>query len=495
MSDGFPLQMGSREAFARVRSFLEGAGFTEEWLKGYFGVPHLHNLLYAYGLQAEYLRERYQGEGLLVFLARTFLAGYDDAADRFAAQIETATLTALRELGLLAGVNGRWSCPVLLYPALGFFVTADRGVRPDGGGYREKDYVMSGTEHLCRQFVSGIARTPCRRFLDMGTGSGLAALQASRSAGEVWAVDITPRAVRFAEFNCRLNGRDNIRVLQGDLFSPVGGLQFDRIAANPPFEPPLKEGMIFSVGGEDGEAILARFVTEVPGYIEPGGRIYCLVSGTDRKGDPFDARLRRWLGDAGPAFDSALFVRTALPPKEYAIEQILGENQDAWQLQKWLLFYEKLQAEQVILGHLVLQRRASERPVFHVRRSFGPASSVVEMDWLLDWETRAVEPGIEDVVFGSALANVPGWELHVTHERAGGRMTPRSCAFVQTHPFEVRLEAPSWQAMLAAHCDGVLSGAAQYEWLRGNAPVSRTEFTGAVCRMVGAGVLALGKTA
>jgi methylase of polypeptide subunit release factors len=490
--DGFPLRFGNRGAFAALQTFLDGSGYTEEFILKHFEIPHLHYMLYSYGLQREHLEARYPGEGLPLFLTRTFIGGYADTREQFASHLEAGAFAACLDLGLLVEEEaGRLRCPVVLYPALGFYIASDRGFRPEGPAYRGKDYVMSGTEHLCRQFIKGVAQTPCERFLDMGTGSGLAALVGTGFATHCWGVDITRRAVRYAEFNRQLNGRENLTVVEGDLFAPVTGLTFDRIASNPPFEPPLKEGMIFSVGGVDGEAILARLVAEVPGFLEAGGRLYCQVSGTDREGDPFDARVRRWLGDRADECDTAVFVRVALKPTEYAIQQVLGENQDSWKLQEWHMFYHKLKAEQVLLGHLILQKRAAERPVFHVRRSFGPESGIAEMDWLVDWMTACQSPGIVDRVMAARVGNRAGWELIVRHEMREGKLGPQSCEFVQTHPFDYKMEAPPWMAMLAGRCDGQHTGAEQYEWLKDKVAMSREVFVKRVCELVSAGVLVL----
>jgi release factor glutamine methyltransferase len=72
--------------------------------------------------------------------------------------------------------------------------------------------------------------------LDMGTGSGVCAVAAARHASRVVAVDINPVAVRCAQLNALINSlEDTIEVVQGDLFVPVQGRQFDVVLFNPPF--------------------------------------------------------------------------------------------------------------------------------------------------------------------------------------------------------------------------------------------------------------------
>jgi release factor glutamine methyltransferase len=72
--------------------------------------------------------------------------------------------------------------------------------------------------------------------LDLGTGSGAAALGAARLGARVVAVDINPAAVRCARINALLNQLEaRIEVRHGDLFAPVAGERFDLILFNPPF--------------------------------------------------------------------------------------------------------------------------------------------------------------------------------------------------------------------------------------------------------------------
>lgn len=77
---------------------------------------------------------------------------------------------------------------------------------------------------------------PNSEILDMGTGSGVCAVFAAKSAGRVVAVDINPAAVRCASINALMNGLDHkIELRHGDLFEPVRGERFDLILFNPPF--------------------------------------------------------------------------------------------------------------------------------------------------------------------------------------------------------------------------------------------------------------------
>ena len=85
-------------------------------------------------------------------------------------------------------------------------------------------------EAIAANVVSGL------RVLDVGTGSGVAAIRAAACGAQVTAVDINPEAVRCARINALLNHVDDrIDVRHGDLFAPVGGERFDVVVCNPPF--------------------------------------------------------------------------------------------------------------------------------------------------------------------------------------------------------------------------------------------------------------------
>lgn len=77
--------------------------------------------------------------------------------------------------------------------------------------------------------------------LDLGSGSGLLAVEAARRGGRVTAVDISWRAIATTWLNALLNGQ-SLRVRQGDLAGAVSGRRFDLVIANPPYVPAPSTG-------------------------------------------------------------------------------------------------------------------------------------------------------------------------------------------------------------------------------------------------------------
>jgi release factor glutamine methyltransferase len=74
------------------------------------------------------------------------------------------------------------------------------------------------------------------RVLDVGAGTGIAAVAAALNGARVRAVDVNAEAVRCTRINALLNGVDDrLDVHHGDLFDAANGDTFDVVICNPPF--------------------------------------------------------------------------------------------------------------------------------------------------------------------------------------------------------------------------------------------------------------------
>jgi ribosomal protein L3 glutamine methyltransferase len=131
--------------------------------------------------------------------------------------------------------------------------------------------------------------------LDLCTGSGCLAIFAAMRFpnAKVDAVELSKRAMQVARRNVadhRL--RTRVRLLQGDLFSPLKARRYDLIISNPPYVdkagmnglPPecLHEPRLAFSGGADGLAIVRRIIDQAGRHLREGGGLLCEI-GRGRK--------------------------------------------------------------------------------------------------------------------------------------------------------------------------------------------------------------------
>lgn len=132
-----------------------------------------------------------------------------------------------------------------------------------------------------------LKRRPGSAALDMGTGSGAAAIHLAKRGFVVDAVDINPSAVRCARANAIMHGVDErLTVHHGDLFNPVQGRRYDIIVFNPPYldGTPARWLEHAFFGGEAGE-VIGRFLADARDHLNPDGVIvfsYSTIADTAR---------------------------------------------------------------------------------------------------------------------------------------------------------------------------------------------------------------------
>jgi release factor glutamine methyltransferase len=168
--------------------------------------------------------------------------------------------------------------------------------------FRGLDFVVSPdvlvprpeTETLVEAALAALTQTAGERpvLLDLCTGSGAVAIALKHEAPslEVYAADISPKALAIARENAsRLLKEDGrlldsaVHFLEGDLFEPVPRIRFDLITANPPYVPSavipgLSREVRFEPlqaldGGEDGLDLIRRIAEDAPAFLRREGRL------------------------------------------------------------------------------------------------------------------------------------------------------------------------------------------------------------------------------
>lgn len=118
------------------------------------------------------------------------------------------------------------------------------------------------------------------RVLDMGTGSGVLAIAASKQADLVIGADINKKALDYARKKAA--NIDNIKFVYSNLFKKLKKQEFDLIIFNPPYLPEKKKEpqwlKLQITGGKKGYEILDRFFSQASNYLTPNGKILVLFS-------------------------------------------------------------------------------------------------------------------------------------------------------------------------------------------------------------------------
>lgn len=141
----------------------------------------------------------------------------------------------------------------------------------------------AATEHLVTLAAERIG-DGAARVADVGTGSGAIAIALALAApnAEVWATDISPESVLLARVNAhRLQVGDRVRVVQGDLLTPVPD-ELDLIVANLPYLPNADGHRHPDLAGEPQSAVFAagdglgpyrRLLAAAAEKLRPGGAV------------------------------------------------------------------------------------------------------------------------------------------------------------------------------------------------------------------------------
>jgi carbamoyltransferase len=352
-------------------------------------------------------------------------------------------IAALEGLGLLARLETKpdcWYGTVWLYPVAGVYTVSDRPQRfEEVPMYMGTDRVFTAGSWSTRQFLDTLPHTPCGDLLDLCSGTGIAGLVCAPFAGRVWSCDLAERSVRFNEFNCRLNGMENVTCAQGDLYSPVAGLTFDRVVAHPPYVPGTQT-YLYREGGEEGEEILSRVIADLPGYLRPGGRFYSFAMGTDRESGTMESRVRRWLGDREQEFDVIVMAYdVADKPSETVYRDV----------------FTRIKATAVYFAAVVIARIESPRPPITARSKRAAKAGSEAVDWFLDCHIKASQAGFDEILWQARPRMTRHFSLLVKHTvTPAGKLAPSYFELDSAHPFKVELPCPAWVAALVSAYDG-----------------------------------------
>jgi methylase of polypeptide subunit release factors len=490
-----PFRMGAPEQFEQLREVFEALDYTEPAVCKRFGIETIHQAT----RRLEPDREVSDPQALLI---RLFLETAEVPWRTVRSLLSPGDLAAIEGLGLFMpqALTGEVCRATLaLYPTEGLYIGSDHGEAGPVSNWRAPaDIVFPAIGDATQRFMSLMPRTPCGDMLDLCSGTGIAALVgAARFAQRAWAVDITERSTRFARFNAALNGIETVTAIEGDLYDPVEALTFDRIVANPPYVPALKDEYIFRDGGEDGERVTWRILGGLEKHLRPGGSFFCYCVATDREGAPLEERIRRALGERSDEFDVLVAEATTFDPTLYYARRAKDGEESFADVGRRHELFKRLGIRQLVSAPVLVHRRANgaARPAVTLRRQLSPLTRSRDLQWALDWHATTAGwqgTGVGRLLRARLRAN-PQAEVRTIHRQHGGRWLVDRCFLVTQVPFVADASCPPGYATLFMACDGQVTGRDLLQQLKEQGLVPddapETEFAEVLKRLIEHGLL------
>ncbi len=306
--------------------------------------------------QVPLLNRQLDATSPLATLVRLFLLGLPVSRDVAAKTLAPLSAEHAVEMGLLQEHGHGVEASVRLIPHGEFVFASSKASEFQAV---ESDHVM-GVTRSSIGLANLTIRRPVATALDLGTGCGIQAILASRHASRVTAVDLNPLALRFTEFNLRLNGIDNVLCLEGNLFQPVEGMTFDCIVSNPPFVISPETRFLYRDSGMPGDELSCQVVKKAPHFLSEGGIAHIMVSWLRKLGDDWSARLRGWLEGSGcDAWLLHQVTQTALAHAASWHQALAASDAAAYEerLDQWLEHMDQLGMDGVAFGAVILRRR------------------------------------------------------------------------------------------------------------------------------------------
>jgi len=348
------LDLRDRGAIEELGAILRAAGLTGESLRRALGI---RGEVLAREADVAVHERRLAGVEALGPIARLFVLERPVPTAEAKRALGSFALERLEKMGVVER-GGEDVVPLVrIVPHDEVLIASDRRLREDEDA---PDYV-AGVHGPSLTLSHLTVRRSVETALDVGTGSGVQAILASRHAGRVLATDINERALGFAAFNAALNGVDNIEWRPGSFFEPSAGARFELVTSNPPYVISPESAFLFRDSGLEGDSVSRHVVTAAPDHLEEGGFATVLVSWAHAPGEDWSAPLREWLdgsacdawllhhGTDDPLTHTADWNRTHFAGDRAGFDDVLG---------RWLAYFERLGIDGIAYGAVILRRRS-----------------------------------------------------------------------------------------------------------------------------------------
>ncbi|WP_034274381.1 methyltransferase [Haloechinothrix halophila] len=347
----------------RLPAVLRKSGYKEADLRDLLAVPD-SSAWPPVGHAPSAARISANAPGSLRSLAQLLLLGQPTDID---GSFPEELVSLLVDASLATQSTDRLSPLVRLTPFDDLFLASD--LHNEDSQHVTSDVVESphGPTHV---LARAIPRTAVSRSLDIGTGAGAHALQLAAHSDTALGVDVSPRAVTFAEFNAALNGVTNVEFTVADVTSGLDEEKpFDLIVSNPPYLVSPETSVLYRDGPPGSDHVGTRVLAEAPRLLATGGLLVCLTSWA--VSDPTDpAREPRAIAHRARCDGLALIYARRTPldnavrwNAHYADEAALERT-----VRTWLDFYRRHDVRELAYGIVVLTPAYAPQAVFRSER-------------------------------------------------------------------------------------------------------------------------------
>ncbi|MCX5153678.1 methyltransferase [Streptomyces sp. NBC_00291] len=359
----------SPDRAAALRAALLAAGFTADGLLDLLGAPAYAALARSETVPA--LRAtRGRADDPLAGLVRLFLlrqpVPYGHA--RAALPVDAAL-----EDGWLRREGDEVYATVDVRPYGGpdgedWFIVSDLGCAVGGAGGigRREEGVVLGVGGASTTLAGITVRVLVGSALDVGTGSGIQALHATRHATRVTATDVNPRALEFTRLTLALSGEAEAELLAGSLFEPVGDTTYDLIVSNPPFVISPGARLTYRDGGMGGDDLCRTLVQQAGEHLNPGGYAQFLGNWQHVEGEDWHDRLRSWVPRGCDAWIVQRDVQDVTQYAELWLRDAGDHRSDPAEYERryadWLDEFEARKTKAVGFGWITLRRTDAAEP-------------------------------------------------------------------------------------------------------------------------------------
>ena len=355
-------------------------------------------------------------------------------------------------------------------------LTPLREVRPYGDDEHDL-WVVSDLSHitgreLAADHVLGVGgasmtlahltpRTRVTSAADIGTGCGVQALHLATHVGKIVATDISNRALKCAELSAALSDVE-FEARQGSFLAPLENQSFDLIVSNPPFVISPRAVFEYRDGGLRADEVGQQLVRDLPRHLNEGGIAVLLANWLHVRGENWRDRVHSWASGLG--VQAWIVQRDVQDPTQYVSTWLRDAAAEREQLHdhayaEWLAELEKLNAEAVGFGWIVLRKNGTELITIedHVGALRLPTGAEVltAMDAFVELEHMDAF-----AILGSAFTPAHGALIRPQQHFADGRWLP-GLSLVQ--------QSGGWRAPV--ELDDV--GAAVLQALDGHTPVGQ----------------------